>query len=104
MKLIKESSFNEYVRWYLDREFRKNNQTEDNPSRFKDEDELSEFMEKNHSGKLRPYIVVTMPTNGFNIYFSVKNHGKRAAYNVDISVNPDLDLLQLLLTIMNYFT
>lgn len=44
--------------------------------------------------QLRPYVIVTMPTSGFEIFFSIKNYGKRPAFNVDINVEPDLDSIQ----------
>lgn len=55
MKLFKESSCSEYIKWYLEREFKKYNRENDNPFRFANEEEMIQYMETNHSGKLRPW-------------------------------------------------
>lgn len=55
MQLLSGASFVEYVRWYLDREFIKNKRSEDNPSRFAGDEEMLEYMENKHGGKLQEW-------------------------------------------------
>jgi len=44
---------------------------------------------------IRPYIIVTFPSINHILLFSIKNIGKRPAYNIDISISPPISSLQM---------
>ena len=53
MRMVRESSFEEFVRWYLSREYRKRNQDVDLSGRS--DESLLKQMRRAAPGKLRPW-------------------------------------------------
>lgn len=58
MKIVKNSSFEEYIQWYLQREFEKNERPEDDPENYKNLYDLKKYMRLKHSGKVRDWFHV----------------------------------------------
>lgn len=56
MKIIKNLTFEEYIYWYLQREFStKRNRNADNPKNFKTIEEMKTYMFDHHGGKIREW-------------------------------------------------
>ncbi len=50
---------------------------------------------KSSEEQLRPYIVVTFPIIHLDVYFIIKNIGKRPAHNINIEISPPIDSIQM---------